>query len=1089
MIERIRRWILRRLSKLGPNQSEISVQPVQDGAKDLILDSELFNAGWYARTNRLRDLHDPLIAVRHYMSDGWKEGRDPSLNFSVAGYLSAYPDVKEAGIEPLSHYLAFGRSEGRSVQVDPRVKAVGLSGLFDENWYRRKYGLGDDENALNHYCFHGWRQQLDPGPFFDIKTYLEANADIRNSGLEPVGHFQEHGRSEGRRIGRKSAVNQEDQLLLDLNCVDPAAVGSVIVVVHAYYIELLGEIFVLLKNVPVRFTLCIAVTNADCTPTVKNLFDSHAINANLLCRVGQNRGRNFGTMLSEFSAEIEQHDFILHLHTKRSLYTGREQNEWRDSLYSALAGSRTLVSGILNLFSEDPKIGLIYPTIFSGMPYWAHHWLSNSDTGAALLHSLGIKAMPSGYFDFPVGGMFWARVEALRPLFAARLTYLDFEPESGQTDGTKAHAIERAIGVISASRGYDFVEIEYESGFIRKGWSHRNISQYIHQNEYVFSQLISNVDLVSFDIFDTLIVRPSLRPDSIIEYAGYRISKSKSGDNFFRHRKEAEFRARKLKNFEGDVDIVEIYAAFPREDGWTDDRVNRAMEIELELDLAVVRQRPDVMKLVTAAKKHGCRIVAITDTYLPPKIIRAALDRCGFSSLIDELYVSNDRQMRKDRGDMWTGVAASEGVTSERWLHVGDNEHSDIQAACDRGLKYFHVMNPTLLARLKGFDPRSPDGPTPWSSDLVIGPAILKLAGSPFFKGENLKVHRLETAKDVGYVVFGPIVYTFIAWIISHPAKDLIQKIYFLSREGYMLQKAYAVVRDNHPDLQLPESFYLLTSRRAALGASQAAKFSPGRVASGGGGFRGTFQKLLESRLGFDLKDDVLGSWPVRLPDDERQVKAALKTLRQSIISQSSDELQTYRKYLEESGMHQNGVFGLVDVGYSGTIQKSLQDIVGATFAGFYMATAPDAAFVEEGDGFAFACFSQEVDQRDAKAAVMRHSIVMEAFMTAPSGQFIRFTSDGPVSKPSTASRTQVGILHDLHSGAIDYVSELLTTYGPDLLSTVNVNDQVQKFLEMFCSGEIDADAEILEALQVEDDYSGSVRHEPLKRSTQSLTF
>ncbi|MBY0294466.1 MAG: hypothetical protein K2X71_00250 [Methylobacterium sp.] len=54
---------------------------------------------------------DPL---EHYLVFGWKEGRDPSAQFSTTGYLSANPDVAAAGINPLVHYRMHGLSEGRS---------------------------------------------------------------------------------------------------------------------------------------------------------------------------------------------------------------------------------------------------------------------------------------------------------------------------------------------------------------------------------------------------------------------------------------------------------------------------------------------------------------------------------------------------------------------------------------------------------------------------------------------------------------------------------------------------------------------------------------------------------------------------------------------------------------------------------------------------------------------------------------------------------------------------------------------------------------------------------------------------------------
>jgi hypothetical protein len=58
---------------------------------------------------------DPLT---HFLQNGWREGRDPNAYFSVRGYLDANVDVAEAGINPFFHFLAAGRAEGRPERLE-----------------------------------------------------------------------------------------------------------------------------------------------------------------------------------------------------------------------------------------------------------------------------------------------------------------------------------------------------------------------------------------------------------------------------------------------------------------------------------------------------------------------------------------------------------------------------------------------------------------------------------------------------------------------------------------------------------------------------------------------------------------------------------------------------------------------------------------------------------------------------------------------------------------------------------------------------------------------------------------------------------
>lgn len=55
----------------------------------------------------------PADPVSHYLTHGWREGRDPAPWFSTRHYLAAQADVAAAGLNPFVHYCTAGRQEGR----------------------------------------------------------------------------------------------------------------------------------------------------------------------------------------------------------------------------------------------------------------------------------------------------------------------------------------------------------------------------------------------------------------------------------------------------------------------------------------------------------------------------------------------------------------------------------------------------------------------------------------------------------------------------------------------------------------------------------------------------------------------------------------------------------------------------------------------------------------------------------------------------------------------------------------------------------------------------------------------------------------
>ncbi len=79
---------------------------------DALQSSPLFDADWY-----LSEYPDVAMAgldpTRHYLNEGAREGRNPSTRFDTIWYLTSNPDVVQVGMNPLLHYLRYGKAEER----------------------------------------------------------------------------------------------------------------------------------------------------------------------------------------------------------------------------------------------------------------------------------------------------------------------------------------------------------------------------------------------------------------------------------------------------------------------------------------------------------------------------------------------------------------------------------------------------------------------------------------------------------------------------------------------------------------------------------------------------------------------------------------------------------------------------------------------------------------------------------------------------------------------------------------------------------------------------------------------------------------
>ena len=87
----------------------------------------LFDSSWYLAQHPQLCGQNPLL---HYLTDGWRAGAAPHPQFDGELYLQRHPDVRAAGVNPLEHYVRYGRSEGRPMPTpqSPAVRTTDSTG-------------------------------------------------------------------------------------------------------------------------------------------------------------------------------------------------------------------------------------------------------------------------------------------------------------------------------------------------------------------------------------------------------------------------------------------------------------------------------------------------------------------------------------------------------------------------------------------------------------------------------------------------------------------------------------------------------------------------------------------------------------------------------------------------------------------------------------------------------------------------------------------------------------------------------------------------------------------------------------------------
>ncbi|WP_147019926.1 rhamnosyltransferase WsaF family glycosyltransferase [Methylorubrum extorquens] len=426
---------------------------------------------------------DPIL---HYLEHGSREGRRPTPGFDVHFYTQKY--ASEIGEhEPFTYYIKYGRDKNHSTsrgdtyvsqQTKQQIPDYELiESEFDADYYLNE---NHDVRKLNvdpiiHYLQHGRREGRRPTPDFDPAFYAEEYASEVGE-KDPFTHYIKY----GRKKGYKGAIEEyyySDQLVYPDGVVPsrrprnendyamsvpfPEKLRShpykkTAAIIHAFYPELMEEVFGYLNQSNCVIDLFISTdTNekAEEILLIKNTYTNGLVEV----RVTENRGRDIGPMITSFKDVFTNYEAFLHIHTKRSPHGGDGLSSWREYLFKNLIGSAEVIDSNLHILSSQ-NVGIVYPQHLYNLR-GILNWGYNFDIASSLLRKIKIRLSKDMVLEFPSGSMFWARTAAFRRILSLDLKLEDFDREAGQVDGTLSHAIERLFLFFAEASGYAWIKI------------------------------------------------------------------------------------------------------------------------------------------------------------------------------------------------------------------------------------------------------------------------------------------------------------------------------------------------------------------------------------------------------------------------------------------------------------------------------------------------------------------------------------------------------------------------------------------------------------------------------------------------------
>jgi hypothetical protein len=287
--------------------------------------------------------------------------------------------------------------------------------------------------------------------------------------------------------------------------------------------------------------------------------------------------------------------------------------------------------------------------------------------------------------------------------------------------------------------------------------------------------------------------------------------------------------------------------------------------------------------------------------------------------------------------------------------------------------------------------------------------------------------------KEFGYNFLGPILSTYINEVHKKITLKGPVKVFHLAREGHVLKQAFAITNKNKVDAE-----YLTVSRvflfRIMADIAASWEYSVKHK------YTGSLDNFFHARFAFSY-DEIARILPadirtqeVSLPEDYDRVCQILIDNQSLIATITQPVRDRYMAYLESIGFTDPSITPVVlDVGYSGTIQKLLCLLVNRDINGVYMIATKAGEHAIEGHTATIDYVFKSGVKMGEGYTMLDRSMFLEALLTAPNGQFVDILQDANTQEfhfcygKRTHTQENFVDLNTLHSGALECVELAVT--------------------------------------------------------------
>ena len=465
---------------------------------------------------------------------------------------------------------------------------------------------------------------------------------------------------------------------------------------------------------------------------------------------------------------------------------------------------------------------------------------------------------------------------------------------------------------------------------------------------------IRSKQLISFDVFDTLIMRKTLFPRDIfclVEQkallAGYDIK------GF------ADARIRAEENQEL-CDIYQIYNWLQDYYNWDQDTKNQLLALEIDLEREMIVPRLEVIRLLNYAKSKGKQVILTSDMYLPEAVLSTLLQDKGVLGY-DKLLISCEIKKTKQTGlyeELFSICENKDGI-----LHIGDNPMADGIACKTFGIESILIPSGLELAGSRGWG-NTIKAAASLLERCLLGLIISKIFRDPFQNPNYEEETRKNQLWRFGICVIAPLAIGHMTWLLKKLHDEKSSGVLFFARDGWLSFNIYKRIQKR---FNLPQPVYYYANRKAAYLCCLDFPKEIDHFAEVG---------MIAGFSAFDILTKIfqVPTQELCLYKNHEEITDYIKKHIQWIHKNADNARKGYLSYSEKCGMLPGNSYAVVDFVTVGSVVKSLSQFLPYKLKGMFFGCHYLSKVDNVGDYY----ISNE------KSILLKRYVALEPFFSSP---------------------------------------------------------------------------------------------------------